>query len=580
MDMLRNTLRLPALAGLLAIAACNGGLVVIGTDPASGSSDAGTGSASDPNNPIATGASTASKVDLLLVVDDSNGMADKAQILSKSIPALISNIATAGDVHVGVIATSLGTPGGDVCPEAYNRRASLSKTAADGAVVSSDGVLTLGKGRDALIADTQALVLGIGENGCGLEAQLESTYRFLIQPDPWNSVVLDSNNQTRIQDTDTTLLAQRASFLRPDSLVLVVLLTDEDDSIANPHSIAGQGWAFMNNTFPGSTSFRADGKTTTAPRGTSACDHDPGDAACTSCAFGQTCDQQFASCVAIRNDPNCAANKGYYAATDDDLNVRFFDMKRRFGVDPQYPVSRYIDGFTRSKVPDFATDHPAYIPNGTTPNVTYDPYTPPASYLSTPTCTNPLFAAALPSKPGDELCNLPVGPRGADLVVFTVIGGVPEALVGAGFTAMLGKDPSTYDFSGIDPHMVQSIEPRAGLPAPSTGGAGSDPIHGREWNTNEVDLQNACTFTLPTPRTCAANDYSCFCANATDSPICEGNVQVRGRALPSRRPIEVVKGLGANGIVGSICPSDLTLGYDATMTAIAARIAPKLTPRP
>ena len=73
---------------------------------------------------------------------------------------------------------------------------------------------------------------GIGESGCGLEAQLESAYRFLSQPDPWASVKLDQANQAAYVGVDDTLLAQRKAFLRPDSLVVVVMLTDEDDSSA------------------------------------------------------------------------------------------------------------------------------------------------------------------------------------------------------------------------------------------------------------------------------------------------------------------------------------------------------------
>ena len=35
-----------------------------------------------------------------------------------------------------------------------------------------------------------SLVSGVRENGCGLEAQLESWYHFLVQPDPYSSVIV------------------------------------------------------------------------------------------------------------------------------------------------------------------------------------------------------------------------------------------------------------------------------------------------------------------------------------------------------------------------------------------------------
>ena len=44
------------------------------------------------------------------------------------------------------------------------------------------------------------------------------------------------------------LLAQRKAFLRPDSLVVVVMLTDEDDSSPDPLAVGGQGWAFWRSS--------------------------------------------------------------------------------------------------------------------------------------------------------------------------------------------------------------------------------------------------------------------------------------------------------------------------------------------
>ena len=47
-----------------------------------------------------------------------------------------------------------------------------------------------------------------------LEAQLESAYRFLVQPDPWLSVKLTATNQAGYVGLDTELLKQRKAFLR------------------------------------------------------------------------------------------------------------------------------------------------------------------------------------------------------------------------------------------------------------------------------------------------------------------------------------------------------------------------------
>ncbi len=49
-------------------------------------------------------------------------------------------------------------------------------TAYDGTSASK----TLG----AFVSDFQSLVESVQQNGCGLEARLESWYRFLVQPNP------------------------------------------------------------------------------------------------------------------------------------------------------------------------------------------------------------------------------------------------------------------------------------------------------------------------------------------------------------------------------------------------------------
>lgn len=579
---LRSLAFVPVLLGTIAsIGAihCGGGTSPLRALPDEGGTSGGeAGVAPDggPPNPDAIGATSSSKVDLLLVVDNSASMGDKSKLLGASLDPLLRKVATAGDVHVGVITSSLGTMGGDVCPSTNgSKAASLAhlSTVGPGDVPlasAAKGFLSFGglgaSNVDAFVADAQTLVNGVGESGCGLEAQLESMYRFLVQPDPWASATVDGNNQSSLVGIDDTLLSQRKAFLRPDSLVVVVMLTDEDDSVADPRSVGGQGWAFMSNQFPGSPVFRADGKSTTAPRPTSACASDPGSPDCTSCGFAATCNASDPACQKIKNDPECQKNGGYYGPTEDQINIRFQRMKERYGLDPQFPISRYVDGFTKEKVPNRAGEHTVV---GATVG----------GYLGTPTCTNPLFAAALPD-PGGELCNLPKGPRGKDLVVFALIGGVPEALAGAApdWTKILGADQAAFNYEGIDTHMIQSANARAGLPPPSAtrGDNGTDPINGREWDTAANDLQYACTFQLPTPRTCTAQDSSCDCADPSrNPPLCGATLgqQVRGKAYPTVRELRVVKELGDRGILGSICPTNPATGYTGTMTTLADRLA-------
>jgi len=173
-----------------------------------------------------------------------------------------------------------------------------------------------------------------------------------------------------------------------------------------------------------------------------------------------------------------------------------------------------------------------------------------------------------------------------NLVFFALIGGVPNELLhfdpndpdkskltDADWVKIIGKDPDNYNLEGIDPHMLQSTEPRPGLTGADKplGDNGDDPIHGREWKTNKKDLQYACTFALKQERDCRKNNNSCDCGpdNATENknpPLCNGTKQVRAKAYPTTRQLRVVRGLKKQGIVGSLCPQQLTDSSDNNLT--------------
>jgi hypothetical protein len=144
-------------------------------------------------------------------------------------------------------------------------------------------------------------------------------------------------------------------------------------------------------------------------------------------------------------------------------------------------------------------------------------------------------------------------------VTFHLIGGVPQQIVGD-WTKILGDGKSR------DPHMIPSMTPRDGLPPPSDTRSdhGTDPIHGREWNTNKEDLQFACTFALETPVQCQADDAACDCANPEKNPpLCgDGFRQVRAKAYPSIRPLRLAQALGDRAVVSSICQTSYAAGLD------------------
>jgi hypothetical protein len=120
------------------------------------------GSAGSTSVGMASGFSTSSKLDLLLVIDNSRSMANKQALLAESLPAFIEDLVLAQptlDLQVGVITTSLGSFNVENSPclneDGGNDLAhlvpSLTRTQAElGALTTPDasGVLHLAPGGD------------------------------------------------------------------------------------------------------------------------------------------------------------------------------------------------------------------------------------------------------------------------------------------------------------------------------------------------------------------------------------------------------------------------------------------------
>jgi hypothetical protein len=472
-----------------------------------------------------------------------------------------------------------------------------------------------------LEGDFGVLVAGVHVYGCGIESQIETWYRFLIQPDPYASIEIDSSKLAVWQGVDATIIEQRHDFLRPDSLVVILDLTDENDSEIDVRSVGGSGYLFMDSTF-------------NPPRATSACASQPSSSACTSCAAGSA-----------PGDPSCSMNGGVYSADNDwgfYINVRHVHMQQKYGLSAQFPLQRYVLGLTSSTVPD--RDH-EYPPGA----ISYQGGTQgdPADL----NCKNPLFAATLPD--GSDLtaatlCNASAAsaPRSPNLVFYAHVGGVPhqllQAKVGvdknsagnvlcptgtnqadcpqkdvltvADWTKILGKGTATggdpYDYTGIDPHMIEAYEiGRTGtnyadgtvetipmvVPAASPTGGGPDPINGGDWATDvdtpnphplPVDREYACIFPLAAPRDCSQADdpldaYACTCdavglIGTQVPPVCglqnpsapysgctalgscsktnDYLTQYYAKAYPTIRELELALMLGPQGVISSLCP--------------------------
>jgi hypothetical protein len=478
---------------------------------------------------------------------------------------------------------------------------------------------------DTLIGDFTSMIEGVHEYGCGFEAQNEAWYRFLVQPDPFDpngpnaGIPIDGKGRASLAGIDTTILMQRRAFLRPDSLLTIIVVTDENEEVANPLSVDGQGWLYEAAPFPFSPTYGA-------PEGTIECKSGgPNDPNCTSCAFPSI---EGAANFGMRcpNDPPTGV-QGYLDPSNDAINVRFFNQKQRFGVFAGYPISRYVRGLTKPSVPDRTREvdgNGNYIGD-------QDQYA---------NCVNPIFAQDLPTDPKADLCHLTRGPRSPDLIYYAAIAGVPHQLLQAqagvdaecsapavpagtaqqdcpqksqlteaDWQLMTGKDPDHWDFTGVDFHMLESEGPRTQSAAvnqsqcPPTSNDRCDPINGREWATNNSDLQFACIFPLvdpqtgtPAPKDCAdPGDDACAChagANTQNTPLCQKNggtyttTQIYGKAYPSVRELAIAHAMagsasGVQGIVSSLCPihtsyvsgqSDPLYGYRPAVNAIVNRL--------
>ncbi|MFO0618366.1 MAG: hypothetical protein U0414_37580 [Polyangiaceae bacterium] len=515
------------------------------------------------------------KIDLLLAIDNSASMADKQEILAKAVPDLVERLVnplcvdgsgnlqptqptdptaacdTANgfdrefppivDINIGIVSSSLGGLGADQClvDATHNnddKGELLSRKKMGGSVPTymSQGFLAWDpngarsgtEDKNALVQSLTDMVKGVDQVGCGYEMQLESIYRFLIDPAPYSTLVKgnpsDPYSGTTKDGVDQTILDQRAAFLRPDSLVAILILSDENDC-----SVVAGGQAY--SVFNSAGFFK----------GAPVCDTDPGNKCCYSCAL-----MPPPGCPA---DPACGPPVPKYntQAGEDSVNLRCWHEQQKYGFNALYPVARYINAFGQLAI---SLDNP----DGSLSSAD-------GKYKTIP---NPLFTSQ----------------RGPELVFVAGIVGVPWQAVakkdGSGnpdlslgfqpfgeldqngfFTEYVG-DPDKY-VEPTNPIMVETYENR--------GVAASEP-NGGDRTINMAapdDLQYACIFPLEMP---VDPGPDCGTKSAPDSPLCDPakhSKQINAKAYPGTRELAVLHGLGVQGIPASICPANInnpTLG--------------------
>ena len=592
------------------------------------------------------------KLDLLLAIDNSRGMADKQQILALALPDLVKQIVNppcidpatgvaqafpAGpydpcpegterefvpprDMHIGIVSSSLGSHGADACqisglssPSNDDAGHLLARADPDGtvAVESYQGLGFLAwdplqaleppgeadidedslddTNGTAIVPSLTDMVTGVGQVGCGYESQLESWYRFLVDPEPRASLALDPAGNVVLSGVDDVLLAQRKAFLRPDSMLVIVMFSDENDCSVREE---GQMYLALQLQNPDKSIFHL-------PKARAECALAPNDPCCFPC--GQTGPVGEDGAPVCAMDPACVDGNGAVALHDnlsDHIHMRCFDQKRRFGVDFMYPVDRYVTGLTSCTVPDRSGQ---LVPNPIFSDLD------PTDSISTIRDPSLVVLAGIVGVPwqdvartrADGVPDLVIGldaegkPRGGLKTAAEML----EPLPGLGYdtwSLVLG-DPEAYPAPAAlprDPLMIESIDPRTGVSpvigaplTPSTEPLANS-VNGHEYSIPQRDdLQYTCIFPLPggAERDCTSNEYEvCECKNAAnDSPLCAVNpgtgnptTQVRARANPGIRQLQVLRGVGPQGVVASICaaqlesPDGVDFGYRPAVRAI------------
>jgi hypothetical protein len=523
------------------------------------------------------------QIDLLLAIDDSISMADKQKILGDAVPVLVRRFVNpfcidpslenpvpteeidqpetvdeecpviesngaqvrtereflpVRDIHVGIISSSLGDLGSGGCGVGKNDEAHLLARTAPAVEGGPAGTAPTFKDQGFLAWDPDGeygdptnvsafqatfkeMVLGVGQNGCGYEMPLEAIYRFLVDPAPYSDLTKTDGANAK-QGIDQELLTQRANFLRKDSLVAIVLLSDENDCSVPP---TGKSWGVLTGNFK---------------RGSDQCQDNPDDACCYNCAL-----------EGDEIPDGCADGCGGDLTVDhDSLNTVCWNHKQRFGADFLYPTSRYVNALTLPKIdPDAKDLRPKVEGEGEDNPLLKDR---PAKFV--------YFAGivgvpwqAVARRDGDGKPSLKLGFQNNDELNKA---GIFEQIVG---------DPDGH-VPPLDPFMVEDVEKRKGKsklldlsPGEPNVINGGDRTPSTESSNANMGLQYACTFPID-PDPAAENPDCDECADGDcDNPVCDGVLQIGAKAVPGLRQLAVVRGMGAQGVVGSVCPTPQTI---------------------
>jgi len=532
------------------------------------------------------------------------------------------------DIHVGLLSSSLGTFGANGCPETPPASCTgtpdtisnddhghlVTRTDPCGTTsvptYQSEGFLAWDPAQEdtppgeaslgdpatmtpGLLTSLANLVVGDGHLGCGFESQNEAWYRFLVDPTPYQNIALNTTNLVETSGIDQVLLAERKAFLRPDSMLAIVNVTDRTDGSLKEYS-----------SYP----LFAE-PTLHLPHARSECTtKGPTDPCCASCGEATP-----AGCAP---DAACTSNP-YYTAADENTALRAFGLishKARYGIEFFYPPSRYVSALTSATVQNNT--------GAEVPNPIYSVLDP-ANDSTTVRDPGLVFYAAVVGVPWQLIARqtaagVPDLINGVDTLDKTQVGGFKTsaelALLdskGHSFWDDIAGDPENY-VAPLSPFMVEATAPRSGVdpitgasmsPASTPNGGGAL-VGGTLVNDHERiipapagDIEYACVYPLVNPIDCSDPSATyCDCrssAAGTDNPLCAPNpndsgnltLQTRAKAYPGTKHLAIARGMGSQGIAASVCAKQVTdstqadFGYRPAMATIADRLGSGLKQR-
>jgi hypothetical protein len=334
------------------------------------------------------------KIDLVLGIDNSRSMADKQQILAKAIPDLVKGLVNprclsengapaqmqpsyptdpcpAGtvrefepvlDIHIGVTSSSIGGHGADSCPNSDSSKectpnpnttnndqghllARLDQCGGQEAPTFMNkkflawdpsnkygGETVIENGTMGIVPTLRDMVIGTGQIGCGYESQLESIYRFLADPNPYESI--------EVKDYKAAPVGYGRGAVAATSRIHATRFAARDCHADGRERLLHQRvwpvllrwsveqWQPARAFAPRSSRVRQGSQRSVLQ-----------------------IVRSRRRLVSGRSDlQGSKRGHGVIGAPEDNINLRCWDQKRRFGIDFLYPTDRYVQAFSSASI--------------------------------------------------------------------------------------------------------------------------------------------------------------------------------------------------------------------------------------